>query len=91
MKNRRTIYDFTQRCLAIGLGVGAINCVTMDVARSGEWKIKPTATVKQSVTDNVRSVNTGQEADVITTATAGIDIVGNGRGAQLDFNYTPIH
>ncbi|MBT5108741.1 MAG: TIGR03016 family PEP-CTERM system-associated outer membrane protein [Rhodospirillaceae bacterium] len=67
--------------------MGAISAVGVESAHSGEWDIIPSASVTQSVTDNARSVNTGKEADLITTATAGIAINGNGRRAQLDFSY----
>lgn len=87
MKCRQAIYAFTRRCLTVSVSVGAISAVWAEAAHSGEWDITPSASVTQNVTDNVRSVNTGQEADFITTATAGIDINGDGRRAQLDFSY----
>lgn len=57
------------------------------VAFCGEWTIKPSVAVKQSITDNARSVADGAEADLITTTTGGINVVGHGRRAQLSFNY----
>ncbi|MBL4722003.1 MAG: TIGR03016 family PEP-CTERM system-associated outer membrane protein [Alphaproteobacteria bacterium] len=57
------------------------------MASAAEWRLSPTVTLDQSVTDNARSVESGKEADMITTTTAGIAIVGNGPRLQLDFNY----
>lgn len=56
-------------------------------ALAGEWTIVPSLEVEQSVTDNARSVAEGQEADLITTTTGGINVSGQGRRAQLSFNY----
>jgi len=54
---------------------------------AGEWTITPRIDFQQSVTDNARSVADGEEADLITTATAGVSITGQGRRVQLNFNY----
>jgi len=56
-------------------------------ANAGEWTITPRIEVEQSFTDNARSVSEGLEADMITTTTADITIDGEGRRAQLNFNY----
>ena len=78
---------FVRHAFAASLLACAMSGMAPSVATAGEWRLSPTVEVEQSFTDNARSVDKGQEADMITTATAGIGIVGNGQRVQLDFNY----
>jgi len=55
-------------------------------ASAGEWTITPRVDLEQSVTDNARSASKGLEADLITTVTAGLDLNGRGRRAQVNLN-----
>ncbi len=68
------------------LGIAACAFIVPN-ANAGEWTINPQISVEQSFTDNARSVSEGLEADIITSTTAGIDVSGVGRRAQLNFNY----
>lgn len=70
------------------MGLAGLAVVVLSIsARAGEWTIIPSIAIEQSVTDNARLAAGGEEADLITTATAGLSIVGQGRRAQLNFNY----
>jgi uncharacterized protein (PEP-CTERM system associated) len=87
MKRRISISERQRRFLAAGVAMVVANGAMSSAAYSGEWRITPRVAMEQSVTDNVRSVSTGLEADMITSTTAGIGINGNGRRVQLNFNY----
>jgi uncharacterized protein (PEP-CTERM system associated) len=78
---------FIRRAFAASILASVMSSIAPNAASAGEWLISPTVSVKQSATDNARSVENKQEADMFTTTTAGIGIVGNGRRVQLDFNY----
>lgn len=64
--------------LAVGLAVDAV---------AGEWTISPTLSLTEEYTDNVNSTTADTANDLITTATAGLAIDGQGARVQLSFDY----
>lgn len=86
MYSLRHIRQIGARAHGIGPAFALLAAGFSASANAGEWTITPSVEVEQSVTDNARSVSEGQEADLITTTTAGIDIAGEGRRAQLNLN-----
>lgn len=86
MYSLRHIRQFRACAHAAGGAVALIAAGYSAGAYAGEWTITPRVEVEQSVTDNARSASEGLEADLITTTTAGIDIAGEGRRAQLNLN-----
>ena len=87
MYSRHHISQSAQRAARAGCGVLLSACVLSSASVAGDWTITPSIDVEQSFTDNARSVAEGEQSDMITTTTAGVDVVGVGRRVQLNFNY----
>ncbi len=71
--------------LLIPLGIGA-GFLTVP-AEAGEWKITPTISAYETITDNVNQTNKNQKNDFITDITPGINISGVGDRAKLSLDY----
>ncbi len=57
------------------------------VALAGQWTITPRASVAQAITDNARSTTGDTETDLISSAIAGIGVLGDGARVQVSFDY----
>lgn len=84
---RRNITNCGKLKISASLLFATLYFASYSSAISGEWRIKPTASLEQSVTDNAFSTDRNRKADLITTTSAGIGITGNGARVKLDFNY----
>lgn len=57
-------------------------------AIAGEFKLTPSLSVSESVTDNARQAQPGQrEADIYTTVSPGVSMAGVGRRLNFNLNY----
>jgi uncharacterized protein (PEP-CTERM system associated) len=54
---------------------------------AGEWRIEPSISVTETVTDNVELVDKHRDGDWITDVTPGLSIIGQGDRLKLNFNY----
>lgn len=68
--------------LSAATGIAAISPVC-----AGEWEIDPVLQVQETLTDNVRIQADDEQADLISTVSAGLTARGRGRRAQLNLDY----
>ena len=67
--------------LAVVMGCAAIP------AFAGDWKITPSITVQETMTDNVSLSSRNEHSDLITDVSPGIRIDGSGGRAKLNLDY----
>lgn len=57
-------------------------------AHAEQWRITPTIGVSETLSDNVFLSRTDRKSDLVTSITPGVSIVGTGRRANLNVNYS---
>ncbi|MDR2788917.1 MAG: TIGR03016 family PEP-CTERM system-associated outer membrane protein [Candidatus Accumulibacter sp.] len=73
--------------LPVLLALGAALSVMAPAASAGDWRITPSISVNETVTDNIDLVEKHRRSDWITDLAPGIKVAGHGDRLRLDFDY----
>ena len=88
MKRGATSSALAKYSTAAALGLAAATAIAATSRLyAGEWDIEPVLQLEETLTDNVRVQPDNEEADLISTVSAGLTARGRGRRAQLNLNY----
>jgi uncharacterized protein (PEP-CTERM system associated) len=64
-----------------------LGCLLGPPVQAGEWELTPRIRVSETYTDNVALAESEGEAEYITQVNPGLALTGQGRRAELAFNY----
>jgi len=69
--------------------VTAVIILLPQLTRAAEWKLKPSLTLTENFSDNIRRATRGNEqSDLITQVTPGLTLTGTGPSLTLNTHYT---
>jgi uncharacterized protein (PEP-CTERM system associated) len=70
--------------------LGAAGIVWCGTASAADWRVTPSVTLQEVVTDNAEQTGTNAHADAISQFIPSLNIVGESPRGQLSFSYAPI-